>query len=458
LIPQGRFMLSKRFVVSFVGSLGLLLSSAAALAVAPDERVPYYGSELYERIHHSEILDASKLDLKTLLYPILKNPHIVQSGVFDRIVAACPGRLDGNQRCVERQILSYEGARRKLFGQLFLKEENGEYLLEDVYCQRFVGRADFSNPADAPGPDKIPLHTVINCEHTWPQSRFNGNEHRESQKTDLHHLFPTDSKMNGVRGNHPFGEVVKGGPGGAVEQKCAGNYLGTPMAVAGVPSPGRSPFYEVPVPHRGNLARALFYFAVRYRANMSPTEEHYMRKWHEEDPVDAAERRLNDQIYAIQGTRNPFIDHPSFVGMIASFASEAHAPVSGGASDDDAPRPPRSGKPDRPSTPSNPSTPSDPVNPAVLAPHTLTDSTLSVMDANGKAIHVLKEIVEARRNPCAGIPSRPYNSYELFARDGKGTLFRFKGNAQKTQSTEKVGANVTLNEFFAAKGINCQAP
>jgi len=38
--------------------------------------------------------------------------------------------------------------------------------------------------------------------------------------------------------------------------------------------------------------------------------------WHEEDPVDAREQLRNDEVYAIQGNRNPFVDHPEWVGLI----------------------------------------------------------------------------------------------------------------------------------------------
>ena len=40
-----------------------------------------------------------------------------------------------------------------------------------------------------------------------------------------------------------------------------------------------------------------------------------MHAWHE-DLVDEAERRRNDVIFAWQGNRNPFIDHPEWVQRI----------------------------------------------------------------------------------------------------------------------------------------------
>ncbi len=38
--------------------------------------------------------------------------------------------------------------------------------------------------------------------------------------------------------------------------------------------------------------------------------------WHERDPVSQKEILRNEEVYAIQGNRNPFVDHPEFVERI----------------------------------------------------------------------------------------------------------------------------------------------
>jgi hypothetical protein len=38
--------------------------------------------------------------------------------------------------------------------------------------------------------------------------------------------------------------------------------------------------------------------------------------WHRQDPVDAVERRRNEVVFAAQGNRNPFIDHPEWAGCV----------------------------------------------------------------------------------------------------------------------------------------------
>ena len=39
-------------------------------------------------------------------------------------------------------------------------------------------------------------------------------------------------------------------------------------------------------------------------------------QWHLEDPVDDFERQKNDTVYAFQGNRNPFVDHPEWVDCL----------------------------------------------------------------------------------------------------------------------------------------------
>ncbi len=144
--------------------------------------------------------------------------------------------------------------------------------------------------------NSIPNDRDMNCEHTWPQSQGATGV----AKSDLFHLFPTDSKANSTRSSLPFGPVSHPSweEGGS---KCDGDV------------------FEVRKEHRGNVARAKFYFAVRYGKHIPRDEEEALRAWHKEDPVDAAERERCNQIENIQHNRNPFIDHPEYVDEIDDF-------------------------------------------------------------------------------------------------------------------------------------------
>lgn len=154
----------------------------------------------------------------------------------------------------------------------------------------------------------------LNTEHTWPQSLGASG----AAKADLHHLFPTDVETNGARSSFPFGEVTR------PSQTFPAFMVARKQSVLGVDAQGRTVF-EPRDEHKGNVARALFYFYTVYGfrggANLSNfrVEEETLLKWHKLDPVDAAERKRNDGIYAAQGNRNPFIDRPEFVQAVGKF-------------------------------------------------------------------------------------------------------------------------------------------
>lgn len=193
--------------------------------------------------------------------------------------------------------LGYGTARIDLLGGLALHKNGNKYFITDVYCE-----AEYS----APGPGKIPNNSILNVEHTWPQSKFGGSG-KGLQKSDLHHLFPSDSELNSVRGNNDFGIVVT--PEDTL--KCAQSKIGRNAQGHRV--------FEPPQAHKGNVARALFYFSVRYNMRIDATQEEVLKEWNQLDPVDANEMQRNDEIEKLQGNRNPFIDQPEIAGFISDF-------------------------------------------------------------------------------------------------------------------------------------------
>jgi len=195
------------------------------------------------------------------------------------------------------------GAKRALFGYIDLEQDDEGYFVKDVYCNKKI--------RTRVGPDTIPNNNTMNTEHTWPQSMGAG---REPFRGDLHHLFPTLSRANSSRQNYPFGEVDGGAPFFGCEASKRG-FIYDPDTGASTGQRG----YEPPDEHKGNVARALFYSAALYNKNISELEEYYLRKWHEEDPVDFDEVYRNDLIEESQGNRNPFIDFPSLVERIEDF-------------------------------------------------------------------------------------------------------------------------------------------
>ncbi len=146
----------------------------------------------------------------------------------------------------------------------------------------------------------------FNTEHTWPQSFFSSNDPMVS---DLNHLYPTDAEPNSRRANYPFGPVAN------ITWQDGTSKLGTR-------STGEMVF-EPRTTHKGDVARALFYFLIRYPSNyggyMTARQEADLRVWDMFDTVSTKERQRNNGVATYQGKRNPLIDHPEFTDRITQY-------------------------------------------------------------------------------------------------------------------------------------------
>lgn len=237
---------------------------------------------------------------------ILSASQVWAKADYGRISDSDLKRVLNSEMRSHHHAVGYKQARIELLGRISLeKDSSGSYVIHDVYCEELYGSSRFKG-GGGPAPGRIPDDRVLNTEHTWPQSRFGGSS-RDTQKSDLHHLFPSDSQLNAVRGNHPFGEVSRN----PQVLKC-------PISKAGYNTQGEFVF-EPPEAHRGNVARALFYFAVRYDMSIDATQEQILKKWNQQDPVDSDETLRNDEIEKVQGNRNPFIDNPELADRISNF-------------------------------------------------------------------------------------------------------------------------------------------
>ena len=273
----------------------LILLLLAPLALATES--PYYPSHFQDEIS-TGLRDGA---LKKALFQILSQTHIINDGGPDTLGENCPA----GRTCYRHQSLGYATARRYLFGRLHLRQLESGYAIRDEYCQRVITTQDFTS--QPPGPGQIPDPTVLNAEHTWPQSRFSSRFSRDLQKSDLHILYPVASRANSSRGNDEFGNVVS-----VLSQPCL-------ESKRGYGPQGNKVIFEVPPVHRGNVARAVFYFSIRYDLRISASEEDSLKAWHREDPVDADELSRNAAIHDLQKIRNPFIDHPELVELISDF-------------------------------------------------------------------------------------------------------------------------------------------
>lgn len=283
--------LRKVLVFSLVSVFSFILQAQALKSRA------YYGREFYEALSGSQ----QTQNLKQLLFKILSetHSHAFDQG-FDQIGESC------SSSCYQHSSIGYDRARQFLMGKFYLYQDDNGYGVREVYCNFDIPSSSFSGKK--PGPNVIPDNRVINTEHTWPQSRFTRKFPKELQKSDLHHLFPTDSELNSIRSSFPFGEVVSE----SKNLKCQDSRIGSVVE-------GRGSYFEPPDQHKGNVARALFYFATRYQLSIDAIQERYLRDWHQKDPVDQDEQLRNQEIFKLQGNRNPYIDHPEVVALIEDF-------------------------------------------------------------------------------------------------------------------------------------------
>lgn len=270
-------------------SLMIVLVTVLSLTTNAENQNSYYGSEFYS--------DSSLKDegLIRELHKILSNKHQEVAGGMDRIVNDC----ERESHCYAHSGISYNQAKSFLLSKYYVVPNGSGFMIKDVYCEQ-----EYS----VPGPYAVPDSTILNVEHTWPQSKFTGRYGKDLQKADLHHLYPSDSQLNSIRGNYPFGEVEKD----AKPLKCNTSRFGSAKN-------GGQMVFEPPHDHRGNVARALFYFSVRYEINIDDKQEAFLRAWHQEDPVDAEEMTRNEEIFKLQNNRNPFIDMPSLADRIKNF-------------------------------------------------------------------------------------------------------------------------------------------
>lgn len=163
---------------------------------------------------------------------------------------------------------------------------------------------------------KTEAYPSWNREHVWAKSHGDFGT-ANGPGTDLHHLRPADVSVNGDRSNKDFDL------GGIEHTEAIGNYTD---------SDSWEPRDEV----KGDVARMIFYMAVRYEVTDSYVDlevvegvntgingepEHgnlsILKQWNDMDPVSDFERNRNDIIYNNwQRNRNPFIDHPEWVEVI----------------------------------------------------------------------------------------------------------------------------------------------
>lgn len=184
------------------------------------------------------------------------------------------------------------------------------------------------------------MSASYNREHSWPKSWANETY---PMYTDIFHLYPVQALANSNRSNLPFGEV----------DPAKISYTSENGSVKGVARPGlgyTGTVFEPIDEYKGDFARTYFYISTRYYTedanwgNSGMTDKSELKlwaiemllDWHDNDPVSTKELERNEAVYAMQGNRNPFIDHPEFAERIWNAPSSGFdAPEARSASDID---------------------------------------------------------------------------------------------------------------------------
>lgn len=211
-------------------------------------------------------------------------------------------------------------------------ENNGTLL--DMYSERPTGpdayeyiigsSADGGNQCGSANQNNEGF--CYNREHSLPKSYFGGKD-AVPMANDGHFVVPSDYYVNSRRGNFPYGET-------ATPTWTSSN--GTKIGTSNFPGYNGTIFEPIDE-FKGDFARMHLYFITRYQDKLTSFEPFHsaenpldgtvnrgykqwyinlLLKWAAQDPVSQKEIDRNNAVYARQGNRNPFIDHPEWVNMI----------------------------------------------------------------------------------------------------------------------------------------------
>jgi deoxyribonuclease-1 len=154
----------------------------------------------------------------------------------------------------------------------------------------------------------------INAEHVFPmawvayslkcgrrnQCRRNNTSFRAIE-TDMHNIWPARKDVNSARRSYRpaiiKGEHYEFG-------RCDFEINKTKRLM------------EPRTAVRGEIARSMFYMHDRYDLYLKPQLVTLLKKWNRQDPPNREERRRNDMIESLQGSRNRFIDQHNLIDSL----------------------------------------------------------------------------------------------------------------------------------------------
>lgn len=213
----------------------------------------------------------------------------------------------------EHQVIKYGSGENRTWWAFymtdFVSDADGGRRVLDIYSseKRYFGKR---------GESVSDMH----IEHSLPKSWWGGDD-KINPYFDLHHLRPADKSANQKKLNYPLAELSD------VTWTNGVSSLGK-ADIEGVSITAFEPSDE----YKGDFARMYMYMYtcyqemtwtqtyMNYENSTYPTMKKWavdmLLEWHNEDPVCEMEVERNNQVYDIQGNRNPYIDYPQLADYV----------------------------------------------------------------------------------------------------------------------------------------------
>lgn len=204
-----------------------------------------------------------------------------------------------------RTTLSYDNARDTLYAVIYREQDSVECVYTGHKLPLPMG-VDPSTSLYRSG-----VSSGISAEHTIPQSK---GARYGNAKSDMHHLYPARIGANSARNNFPFATIDAAD---ATHWYYLTAMERTPSLTPELYSKLDSfaSVFEPRMVHRGNAARAIFYFYTMYKQEADAADPTFFARqlpslcqWHLDDPVDQLEWERTFKMAQYQeGKVNPFV-------------------------------------------------------------------------------------------------------------------------------------------------------
>ena len=207
----------------------------------------------------------------------------------------------------DAKVLSYGSGKGHTWEGFYYTDRRDDNTCIDRYCNDAL---PFSSPGS--------VVSGKNIEHSFPKSWWGGSQTQAYK--DLYNLMPSESKINSSKSNYPMGKVTNV----KTDNGCT---------KVGTGSNGYQ-LWEPADKWKGDFARGYMYMATAYQdyswsgtqANQILTKGDYPTlqkwaytlyiEWAKTDRVDAIEVKRNNEVYKIQGNRNPYVDFPNLMEYV----------------------------------------------------------------------------------------------------------------------------------------------